>query len=76
LAVEVKNFAKITFRSFNTTAVFLHDVIVPENDFPEAGQCSWCIFVGNFELRLSAWTASRVDKSQPIGNVVFVKSPF
>jgi len=29
LAVEVKNFAKITFLSFNTTAVFLHDVMVP-----------------------------------------------
>jgi len=37
LAVEVKNFAKITFLSFNTTAVFLHDVTVPENGFPEAG---------------------------------------
>jgi len=35
--VEVKNFAKITFLSFNTTAVLLHDVIVQENDFPEAG---------------------------------------
>jgi len=38
LAVEVKNFAKIsnfakiTFLSFNTTAVFLHDVMVQEND--------------------------------------------
>jgi len=37
LAIEVKNFAKITFLSFNTTAVFLHDVMVPKNDFPEAG---------------------------------------
>jgi len=45
LAVEVKNFAKITFLSFNTTAVFLHDVMVSENDI-------WCIFMGNFELRL------------------------
>jgi len=52
LAVEVKNFAKITFLSFNTTAVFLHAVIVPENNNLEAGQCSWCIFVGNFEIRL------------------------
>jgi len=37
LAVEVKNFAKITFLSFNTTAVCLHDVMVPENDVLEAG---------------------------------------
>jgi len=37
LAVEVKNFAKITFLNFNTTAVFLRDVMVPENDIPEAG---------------------------------------
>jgi len=37
LAVEVKNFAKITFLTFNTTAVFLHDVMVPENDVLEAG---------------------------------------
>jgi len=33
--------------------------------------------VTNFELRLQVTTAtaSRVNKSQPIGNVVFVKSP-
>ena len=37
LAVEVKNFAKITFLSFNITSVFLHDVMVPENDVLEAG---------------------------------------
>jgi len=37
LAVEVKNFAKITFLSFNATAVFLHDVMVPENDFLKRG---------------------------------------
>jgi len=37
LAVEVKNFAKITFFSFNTTAVFLHDEMIPENDVLEAG---------------------------------------
>jgi len=37
LVVEVKNFATITFLSFNTTAVFLHDVMVPENDVLEAG---------------------------------------
>jgi len=38
LAVEVKNFAKKTFLSFNTTAVFLHDVMVPENDVLETGE--------------------------------------
>ena len=37
LAVEVKNSAKITLLSFNTTAIFLHDVIVSENDVLEAG---------------------------------------
>ena len=72
MAVEVKNFAKITFLSFSTTAVFLHDVMMPENDVLEAWYCSWCIFVSNFE-QVSA--ASRVNKSQPIGKVVFVKSP-
>jgi len=52
LGVEVTNFGKITFPSFNTTAVFLHDVMVPENDVLEAGWYSWCILVGNFEFRL------------------------
>jgi len=37
--------------------VFLHDVMVSENDVLEAGWCIWCVFVGNFELRLSVWTA-------------------
>jgi len=37
LAVDVKNFAKITFLSFNITAVFVHDVMVPEKDVLEAG---------------------------------------
>ena len=37
LAVGVKNFAKVTFLSFNITAVFLHDVMVPENAVLEAG---------------------------------------
>jgi len=36
LVVEVKNFAKIIFLSFNPTAVFPHDVMVPEKDL-EAG---------------------------------------
>jgi len=33
----VKSFAKITFLSFYTIAVFLHDLMVPENDVLEAG---------------------------------------
>jgi len=37
LAVEVKNFVKITFLSFNITAVSPHDVMVSENDVLEAG---------------------------------------
>ena len=35
--VEVKNSAKVTLLSFKATAVFLHDVIVSENDVLEAG---------------------------------------
>jgi len=35
-AIEVKNPAKITLLIFNTTAVFLHDVMVSENKFLEA----------------------------------------
>jgi len=37
LADEGKNSAKVTFLSFNTTSVFLHDVMVLENDVLEAG---------------------------------------
>jgi len=37
LAVKVKNSAKITLLRFNTTAVFLHDGMVSENDVLEAG---------------------------------------
>ena len=48
----MKNSAKVTLLSFNTTAVFLHDVMVSENDVLEAGLCSWCACVSNFELRL------------------------
>jgi len=33
----MKNSAKVTLLSFNSTAVFLHDVMVPENDVLEAG---------------------------------------
>ena len=49
----MKNSAKITLLSFNKTAIFLHDVMVSENNVLEAGKCSWCVFVGNFELKLS-----------------------
>jgi len=56
LAVEVKNPAKTTFLSFNTTAVFLHDVMVSENDVFVAGWCIWCVFVGNFGIGLFVWT--------------------
>jgi len=37
LAVEVKKSAKGTLLIFNTTSVFLHDVMVAENDVLEAG---------------------------------------
>ena len=37
LAVEVKNSVEGTVLSFNTTAVFLHDVMVSENNVLEAG---------------------------------------
>jgi len=53
LAIEMKNSAKRTLLCFNTTAIFLHDVVVSENDVLEAGQCSWCVCVGNFQLGLS-----------------------
>ena len=33
----MKNSAKITLLSFNATAVFPHDVMVPENDILETG---------------------------------------
>jgi len=37
LAVEVKNSAEGTLLSFSRTAVFLHDIMVSENDVLEAG---------------------------------------
>jgi len=37
LAGEVKNSAKVTLLCFNATAIFLHDIIVSENDSIEAG---------------------------------------
>jgi len=36
LAIEVKNFAKVTLLGFNTTAAYLHGVMVSENDVLEA----------------------------------------
>jgi len=39
------NPAKVTLLSFNTTAVFLHDVMVSENGVLEAGWCNWSVFV-------------------------------
>jgi len=40
--------------SFNTTAVFLHDVVVSEKDLLEAGSAvGGGVCVGNFPLRLS-----------------------
>jgi len=56
LAVEVKNFAKITFLSFNTAAVFLDDVMVPENDVLDAdsavGAFSWVSLSSDYRLQL------------------------
>jgi len=59
LAVEEKNPAEGTLLSFSRSAVFMHDVVVSENDVLEAGQCSRCVCESNFhELRLSVWTAT------------------
>ena len=56
MAVEVKSFAKITFLSFNTIAVFLHDVMVPENDVLEAGSAvdvfAWVTLSSNCRFQL------------------------
>jgi len=46
LAVEVKNFAKTTFLSFNITAVFLHDVKVLEKWLPWSGVVQLVYFRG------------------------------
>jgi len=35
LAIKVKNFANLTLLSFNTSAVYLHDAMVSENDVLE-----------------------------------------
>jgi len=55
-AVEVKNFARITFLNFNTTAVFLLDVMVPENDVLDAGSAvgafSWVTLSSDCRLKL------------------------
>jgi len=44
LAVEVKISAKAMLLSFNTPAVFLHDVMVWENDVLEAGYSAVGVF--------------------------------
>jgi len=49
---NVKNSAKVTLLNFNRTAVFLYDVMVLENAVLEARLCSWCVCMGNFDLRL------------------------
>ena len=70
----MKTFAKKTFLSFNTTTVFLHDVMVPENDVLEAGSAagvfSWVTLSSDCRFQL------QVERmSQTISIVVFVKSP-
>jgi len=62
----VKNFAKITYLSFNTTAVFLHDLMVPENDFLKPGSAvgvfSWATLSSDyyrFELQVEWIRASQ-----------------
>jgi len=61
----VKNFAKITFLSFNTSTVFLHDVTVPENDFLKRGGAVGvfsCVTLSSdyqFELQVEWIRASR-----------------
>jgi len=75
LAVEVKNFAKVTQIIFNTTAVFVDEVNVSENDILEAGYCSCCACVGYLELWLQVVGLNcnyTVNQSQPMGNVDFV----
>ena len=63
--LSLKNFAKITFLSFNTTAVFLHDVMVPENDVLEGGSAvgvfSWVTLSSDcrFQLQVEWIRASR-----------------
>jgi len=48
----VKNTAKVKLLNFNRTDVFLYDVMVSEDDVFEGRWCSWCVCVGNLELRL------------------------
>jgi len=55
LAIEVKNSAKVTLLSFNRIAVFVYDVMVVENIVLEARWCSWCVCVGNIELRMQSY---------------------
>ena len=77
LVDELNNSAEVTLLSFNTTAIFLHDVImVSKNYHLVTRQCSWCVYVANFKLILLVYSASRVNHSQPIGSVSFVKVSF
>jgi len=48
----VKNSAKVMLFSFNRTVVFLHDIMVSENDVHEAQLCVWWVCVDNLDLRL------------------------
>jgi len=65
LEVEAKNSAKMTFHIFNTTAVFLRDVMMSENDVIEAGSAvgvfSWVTLSSDcrFELEVECIRASR-----------------
>jgi len=52
LALEVKNSAKVTLLIFSRTDVFLYGVMVLEDDVLEAWWCSWCVCLGNSELKL------------------------
>jgi len=52
LAVKVKNSAKVTLLNFSKTAVFLHDIVVSENDVLEAGCADVAFAWVTFELNL------------------------
>ena len=43
--------------------------MVSEDDDLGARWCSWCLCVGNIELRLKAGTASKMNQCQRVGNV-------
>jgi len=52
LAGEVNNSSKVTLLNFNRIDVFLYDGMASANNFLEAKKYSWCVCVGNFELRM------------------------